>query len=154
MARFELILPDDVMKDIAKISKNTEEIFGGMTKAAADMVASNARAACPSSSLANHIKVSVTYKTPSDSGINNKVYISGYLPFTGKRTSFTRRGRSGMYTTTKGIPAPFLANMYEYGRSDGTFPRKPFFWTAFKTGMIEAVMKKKQKELSGGILDE
>lgn len=154
MARFELIIPDDVIKDIEKISKNADEIFGGMTKAAADMVASSARGACPNSKLASHIKVTKTYKTPSDHGINNKVYISGYIPFSGNRKSFSRSGRSGMYTTTKGIPAPFLANMYEYGRSDGTFPRKPFFWTAFKTGMIEAVMKKKQKELSGGILDE
>lgn len=156
MARFMMQLPEDVMKDFKKLGDNYEKIFGAMTKAGAEVAANNVRASVPLSELASCVKLSKTYKTPSDDGINTKVYFSGYLPFKGNRTTFSRRGRAGgsVYTTTKGIPAGFLAQIYEYGRSNRPFPKKPFFRRAFRAGEIERAMLKAQKEASGGLLDE
>ena len=67
--------------------------------------------------MAQHVKVSRVYKTPSDDGVNTKIYISGYFKFSKGRTTFTRRAGGRLYTTTKGIPAPFIANLFEYGTS-------------------------------------
>lgn len=156
MARFMMQLPDDVMKDFKKIHDNTEEIFGAMTEAGARVAMNNAKATVPLPQMANHIKLTRTYKTPSDGGINTKVYFSGYLPFSGNRTTFSRRGRSGgkVYVSHKGVPVEFLANVFEYGRSNRPFPKKPFFRKSFNKGQIEQAMLKAQKEASGGLLDE
>lgn len=156
MATLQTILPDDVIKDFKKLEKNTDEIFGEMTKAGAEVVLSNIKSSVPLPEMASHVKLSKTYKTPSDGGINTKVYFSGYLPFKGTRTTFTRRGRSGgsVYTTTKGIPVDFLAQVYEYGRSTRPFPKKPFFRKSFRKNQIEQAMLKAQKRASGGLLDE
>lgn len=156
MAKFEMELPDEIIKDFKKIYDNSEKIFGGMTRAGAQVVLNNVKTSVPLSSMASHVKLSKTYKTPSDGGINTKVYFSGYLPFKGNRKAFKRRGRKGsdVYTTTKGIPVDFLAQIYEYGRSTRPFPKKPFFRKAFKKAQIEKAMIKAQKQLSGGLLDE
>lgn len=156
MAKFTMELPDEIMKDFQKIYDNSDEIFGGMTRAGAEIAMNNVKASVPLTSMSSHLKLSKTYKTPSDDGINTKVYFSGYLPFNGNRKTFKRRGRSGgeVYTTTKGVPADFLAQIYEYGRSTRPFPKKPFFRKSFKKAQIEKAMIKAQKQLSGGLLDE
>lgn len=155
MARFIDALPDDVMKDLNKIYNNTDKILGEMTKAGAQVALNNIKSSAPLPGLASHAKLTKTYKTPSDGGINNKVVFTGYLPFSGGRTRFTRSGGSGKsYSTEKGVPADFLAILYEYGRSGAPFPKKPFIRKSFNKGQIEAAMKKAQKEASGGILDE
>lgn len=156
MAKFTMELPDEIMKDFQKIYDNSDEIFGGMTRAGAEIAMNNVKASVPLTSMSSHVKLSKTYKTPSDDGINTKVYFSGYLPFKGNRKTFKRRGRSGgeVYTTTKGVPADFLAQIYEYGRSTRPFTKKPFFRKSFKKAQIEKAMIKAQKQLSGGLLDE
>lgn len=162
MAKFVMDIPKDIMKDLAKLSANSEKIFGGMTKAGAKAVANTVKANAPLSELANHVKISVTYKTPSDGGINTKVYFSGYLPFQTGRTTFTRRAGGRPYTTTKGVPAAFIANAYEYGTSNrktqsganrGQFSKKPFFRRSFRKRMIEAAMREAGKKLSGGLIE-
>ena len=155
MAKFNLELPTEIMKDIQKISNDTEYIFGEMTKAGAEVVAQNMRSSAPST-INQYVKITRVYKTPSDGGINTKAYIKGYIPFKGKRTVFSRRGRAGgsVYDGTKGVPAEFLANLYEYGRSTAPFPKHPFLRKSFKKGEIEKVMLQAQRRLSGGLLDE
>lgn len=155
MAGYKAVLPDDVLKDLQTIHDNTEEIFGEMTKAGAETAMHNVKANVPRSDLAGHVKLSRTYKTPSDGGINTKVYFSGYLPFKGNRTTFVRKGRKGgkVYTSRKGVPAEFIAIMFEYGRSGLPFPKKPFFRKSFKQGEIEQAMLEAQKKASGGILE-
>lgn len=157
MAKFEALLPEDILKDFKKLYTDSENIFGEMTKAGADVVADAVRQNVPPS-LAPFVKVSRTYRTPTDGGINTKVYLAGYLPFSDpSRMSFSRRGRAGgkVYTTTKGVPVEFIANLYEYGRSTAPFPKHPFLRKSFANkGRIEDAMKKAQKEASGGILDE
>lgn len=155
MASFKAILPDDVMKDFKRIHDNTEEIFGKMTQAGANVAMGSIKAGVPLPEMARYVKLTRTYRTPSDGGINTKVYLSGYLPFKGNRSSFDRRGRSGgeVYKTSKGVPVSFLGILYEYGRSNRPFPKKPFLRRAFGGGAIEKAMLEAQREASGGLLE-
>ena len=155
MAKFVTVLPDDVIKEFQKIANSTDQIFGEMTKAGAEAAADNIRANVPLQEMAGMVRITRTYKTPSDGGINTKVYISGYLPFKGKRTAFIRRGKSGgkVYSTSKGVPADFIAILYEYGRSTAPFPKRPFLRKSFAKGRIEKAMLEAQKKASGGLLE-
>lgn len=155
MAQFRATLPDAVINEFKKIHDNTEEIFGSMTKAGAEVAKRNMIANVPNPDLADHVKITRTYKTPTDGGINTKVYISGYLPFRGNRKGFARRGRKGgqIYVTDKGVPADFVALIYEYGRSDRPFPKKPFLRRSFDKKSIEDAMIEAQKNASGGLLE-
>ena len=154
MAKFNMSLPDEQIKQFEQIGKSTKEIFGGMTKAGAETAQKQIVASCPNPKLSSHVKISVTYETPSDSGINTKVYFSGYIPFSDSNRSYFQRSGGGgnSYRTNKGIPAEFLAIMYEYGRSGAPFPKHPFIRRAFNSS-IEQAMMKAQKELSGGLLE-
>ena len=140
MARFTMELPQDILKDVQRIEKDADKIFGGMTKAGAEIVLSNVKANAPKgwkdSDIMNNIGLTKTYKTPSDNGINTKVIISGYFI-----------NENGVRT-----PAPLVANVFEYGSTK--FPKQPFFRKSFRKQQIEKAMLQAQKELSGGLLDE
>ena len=142
MARFTFDIDDSVMKDINYIDKQFDHIFGGMTKAGAEVVYKNVVSSLPgqlkSSGFSNCVKLSRVYKTPSDYGINTKVMITGY------------------FTNEKGkkTPVPLVANMFEYGSSKKNYPKHPFFRKSFKKAQIMQAMEEAQKKLSGGLLDE
>lgn len=142
MAKFQLELPTEIMSDIQKISDNSEKIFGEMTKAGAEVVMANMRAGVPKSfhgsNIMNCLRMTRTYKTPSDGGINTKVGFYGYF-----------RNKKG-----KTVPAELVCNVFEYGRSGSPFKKHPFIRKAFKKGQIEQAMLKAQKSASGGLLDE
>lgn len=142
MAKFNMELPTEIMKDFDKVYANSEKIFGGMTKAGAEVVYSNVRSSIPEefrdSGIIGCLRLTRTYKTPSDGGINTKVGFYGY--FTNKEGKRT--------------PAPLVANMFEYGSSKRKYPKKPFFRKSFKKTQIEKAMLKAQKELSGGLLND
>lgn len=142
MAKFEMELPDDILKDVTFVEKRALTIFGGMTKAGAEYVRNEVISGMPAgmkkAGLASGVKVTRTYRTPSDDGINNKVVMGGY--FTNK---------NGVKT-----PIPLVANLFEYGSSRANYPKHPFFRKAFKKSEIEAIMRAKQKELSGGLLGD
>ena len=142
MAKFRLELPTEIMKDFQKIYNDADNIFGEMTKAGAEVVESNIRANVPksirNSKMMNCLKITKTYKTPSDDGINTKVGFYGYF-----------QNEDG-----KTVPAPLVANVFEYGRSNLPFPKQPFMRKSFKKGEIEQAMLKAQKKASGGLLDE
>ena len=153
MAKFELQLPTDIINDIEFINDNSKEIFGEMTKAGAEVVYNNARASVPkglrnNASFMQCLKKSRIYETPSDDGINTKVLIAGY--FTAKH---------GKKTVV--LPAPLVANAFEYGTSQrstkagfnrGKITKHPFFRKSFKKGQIEQAMLNAQKQYSKGIL--
>lgn len=141
MAKFQLELPTDIMRDIQKINSNAEKIFGEMTKAGAEVVMGNIQANVPegirNSPMMGCLRMTRVYKTPSDEGINTKVGFYGYfINENGKR-----------------VPAPLVANVFEYGRSNSPFPKQPFLRKSFKKGEIEAAMLKAQREASGGLLE-
>lgn len=152
---FKLELPTEIMKDIERVYRNTDEMLGEMTRAGAAVVEANMREGAPDV-LKDYVKVTRTYTTPSDGGINTKVIVKGYIPFSDpNREGFTRKGGGGdSYTTDKGVPAEFLANLYEHGRSTAPFPKKPFVRKAFKKKDIEEAMLQAQIRASGGLLDE
>ena len=140
MATFEVILPTDIEKDVKFLEKNFEKIFGGMTKAGAEVAYNNLLGNLPvslkSSDFRNCLYLSRTYRTPSDGAINNKVGIYGY--FTNKNG--------------KRAPAPLVANMFEFGSRKREYPYSPFFRRSFNKYQIEQAMKKAQTKLSGGLL--
>ena len=115
MAKFEMELPDDVLKDVSFVENRAQTIFGGMTKAGAEYVKGEVISGMPEgmkkAGLASAVKVTRTYRTPSDDGINNKVVIGGY--FTNKNGTKT--------------PIPLIANLFEYGSSRANYPKHPFF---------------------------
>lgn len=155
MAKFKLELPTEVLKEIQSVHDNTGEIFGRMTEAGAKVVAENMKTNAPEI-LRSYVKITKTYRTPTDDGINTKAYVKGYIPFSNpNRKGFTRKGGSGKtYTSTEGVPAEFLSILYEYGRSTVPFPKHPFLRKSFKKKEIEQAMLEAQKEASGGLLDE
>lgn len=142
MAKLVIDIDDSVLKDISYIDKQFDHIFGGMTKAGAEVVYKNVIANLPealrSSGFSSHVKLSRVYKTPSDDGINTKVMITGYF--------INKDGRK--------TPAPLVANMFEYGSSKKNYPKQPFFRKSFKKSQIMKAMEEEQRKLSGGLLDE
>lgn len=142
MAKFTANIDDSVLKDISYIDKQFDHIFGGMTKAGAEVVYKNVISSLPealkSSGFTKNVKLSRVYKTPSDDGINTKVMITGYF-----------KNKEG-----KKIPAPLVANMFEYGSKKKEYPKHPFFRKSFKKSQIMKAMEEAQKNLSGGLLDE
>lgn len=142
MAKVIVDIDDSVLKDISYIDKQFDNIFGGMTKAGAEVVYKNVISTLPealrSSGFSSHVKLSRVYKTPSDDGINTKVMITGYF--------INKDGRK--------TPAPLVANMFEYGSSKKKYPKHPFFRKSFKKSQIMKAMEEAQKNLSGGLLDE
>ena len=141
MAKFEMQLPTEIMKDFEKVYNNSDKIFGEMTKAGAEVVNSNIRANVPkairNSKMMDCLKITKVYKTPSDDGINTKVGFYGYF----------------VNEDGKTVPAPLVANVFEYGRSNAPFPKQPFMRKSFKKGDIEKAMLKAQKQASGGLLE-
>lgn len=142
MAKFEMVLPNEEIKEFEKLYKDSDEIFGAMTQAGADVVEANIRANVPASfhdsGIMRCLKKTRVYKTPSDNGINTKIGFYGYF--------INENGER--------VPAPLVANVFEYGRSNSPFPKHPFLRRSFKADQIKAAMLKAQKEKSGGILDD
>lgn len=142
MAKFDLELPNEIMKDFEQVYGKSDEIFGEMTKAGAEVVMQNIKANVPrgirDSEMMKCLKMTDIYKTPSDDGINTKVAFYGYF-----------MNKDGVKT-----PAPLVGNVYEYGRSNLPFPKQPFMRKSFRKKEIEAAMLKAQKKASGGLLDE
>ncbi len=116
MAGFNLELPTEMIKTLDKLSNNAEKMMGEMTKAGAEIVYQNVKSNMKSSfkstrSLEKGLKITRTYKTKTDDGINTKVGFYGY--------------------TDEGKPIPLVAMAREYGTSRGE-KKKPFFRKAFK----------------------
>ncbi len=83
MARFESILPTDLIKQFETLEVNTEKMLGEMVETGAEVARQNIEAKMPSAlreSLgSDNIIVSRVYKTPSDDGINCQAMIVGYF---------------------------------------------------------------------------
>jgi hypothetical protein len=138
MARFESILPTDLIKQFETLEVNTEKMLGEMVETGAEVARQNIEAKMPSAlreSLgSDNIIVSRVYKTPSDDGINCQAMIVGY---------FTNRNGER-------IPAPLVANVFEYGRSNSPYPKQPFFRRSFNKGQIEKAMLRVQEKYIKG----
>lgn len=129
MARFNIELPNDIIKQFDSLDKNTTKMLEEMTEAGAKVVHENIKASVPQSWYASNImkciKMTRPYKTPSDDGVNVKVAFYGYF--------INGNGRK--------TPAPLVANVTEYGRSNSPYPKKPFMRRAFNKSKIEKAMQ-------------
>lgn len=128
MARFNQELPNDIIKQVTSLEKNTDKMLEEMTQAGAKIVLGNIKSSVPHSWLSSEImrclKVTKSYKTPSDDGINTKIAFYGYF-----------RDKDGRRKA-----APLVANVTEYGRSSSPYPKKPFLRKSFKKAQIEKAM--------------
>lgn len=147
MAILKSDLPTDMIKMFERMGTDVDKMLAEMTDAGAEVALQKMKAKAPGA-IKQRVKKTKTYKTPSDGGINTKVAVYGYIPFMPPRTTFSRNNGKNYraYSTTKGIPADFLAILYEYGRSTSPFPKRPFMRTSFKGGDIEKAMYKVQEE--------
>ena len=130
MAGFNVELPSGLISDLNKIVDNSEKMFGEMTRAGAEIVYKSVKSNMKGSfkttrSLDKGLKITKTYRTLSDDGINTKVGFYGY--------------------TDDGTPIPLIAMAREYGTSRGE-RKKPFFRKAFKQeSAIRSAMMEIQK---------
>lgn len=132
MAEFEEQLPTEIMEQFEFLDKNTDTMLKAMTREGAKTVLANVMANVPLSFLKSGImkclKLTRSYKTPSDDGVATKVAFYGYF-----------KNENGKKT-----PAPLVCNLFEYGRSNSPYPRHPFMRRSFVSSEIEAAMKKVQ----------
>lgn len=138
MARFEDILPTELIKQFETLEVNTEKMISEMVQAGAEVAEKNIISKMPRALYqglgSDNIILSRVYKTPSDDGINCQAMIVGY--FTNKDGETT--------------PAPLVANMFEYGSSSRKYPKQPFFRQSFNKSQIEKAMLKVQEKYIKG----
>lgn len=174
MAKFKAELPNDLIKQFERLAEGgASKMLEEMTKAGAEVAYNNVqknmkKSFKDTSRLEKTLRITRTYRTKSDDGVNTKVGFYGYLEGTeGKTTKFTRtktygklnkkgkviwqnRKRVGQ-TSTKtyshdyGVPAPLVAIAREYGTSSGE-KKKPFFRKSFKKAEITQAMLKVQEK--------
>ena len=83
MAGFNVELPNELIKSFQELEANTEEMLSDMTRAGAEVVYKQVKSNMKSSfksteSLEKGLKITKSYRTPSDDGINTKVGFYGY----------------------------------------------------------------------------
>lgn len=134
MAEFEEQLPTELVKQFEFLDKNTDTMLKEMTREGAKKVLANVKSNVPQSfaksGIMKCLKLTRSYKTPSDDGVATKVAFYGYFTNEdGKKT-----------------PAPLVCNIFEYGRSNSPYPRHPFMRRSFVASEIEAAMKKVEEK--------
>lgn len=132
MAAFEEQLPAELMEQFEFLDKNTDTMLKEMTREGAKKVLANVKANVPQSfrksAIMKCLKLTRSYKTPSDDGVATKVAFYGYF-----------ENDDGEIT-----PAPLVCNLFEYGRSNSPYPRHPFMRRSFVSSEIESAMRKVQ----------
>ena len=134
MAGFSAELPNELIKSFQELENNTEEMLSEMTRAGAEVVYKQVKANMKNSfksteSLDKGLKITKSYRTPSDDGINTKVGFYGY--------------------NDKGVPIPLIAMAREFGTSRGE-KKNPFFRKAFRqeSAITNAMMKAQEKYIT------
>lgn len=146
MARFQMELPTELINQFKALSDNSERMIEEMTKEGANVVYNNVLNNMQGSfkdadKLRPYLKITRTYKTPSDDGINTKVGFYGYY----KDKTFTvRNKKNGNIYSYVGVPVPLIVRAREYGSSSGE-AKKPFFRKSFNKSQIESAMLEVQK---------
>lgn len=133
MAKAKFEIPKELIAQMKKLEQDTPEMMKSMVEAGAETVLerirSNAPAGMKSSQMMNCLCTTRPYEAPSDDSINVKVGFAGYfINEDGKRT-----------------PAPLVANIFEYGRSNEPFPKQPFMRKSFNKAAITKAMEAAQK---------
>lgn len=148
MARFEIELPNDLINEFEKLNKNSHKMLEEMTQAGAEVVCKNVKSNMKSSfkdssKLEHYLKITKSYTTPSDDGVNTKVAFYGY--YKPEEKNFSLTSKSGTKYSYRGIPVPLIVRAREFGSSSGE-AKKPFFRKSFKKDQIEKEMLRVQKK--------
>lgn len=135
MAQFKFDLDNEVEKELKKLNKNVPDMMSAMVTAGAEVVLNNIKANAPEGIKKSPMMKCLgttrkAFRTPSDDSINMKVGFSGYFKNENGET----------------VPAPLVANVFEYGRSTSKFPKQPFIRKSFKRAAIQKAMEKEQKK--------
>ena len=136
MAQFKFDLDNGVEKELKKLDKNVPEMMSAMVTAGAEVVLNNIKANAPEGIKRSPAMMKClgttrrAYRTPSDDSINMKVGFAGYFK--------NDKGET--------VPAPLVANVFEYGRSSSPFPKQPFIRKSFKKAAIQKAMEEEQKK--------
>lgn len=134
MAKAKFEIPQELIAQMKKLEQDTPEMMKSMVEAGAETVLerirSNAPAGMKSSPIMNCLSSTRPYEAPSDDSINVKVGFAGY------------------FTNEDGVktPAPLVANIFEYGRSNSPFPKQPFMRKSFSKAAITKAMEAAQKK--------
>lgn len=136
MAKFDEILPVELIKKFENIDTNTTEMMKEMTKAGAELVYKNVLTNMKKSfkstkSLEKGLRITKAYRTADK--IATKVAFYGY-----DKEKITKKYPNG-------VPIPLIALAREYGTSSGE-KKKPFFRKSFKKKEIEDAMIKVQNK--------
>lgn len=140
MARFDAVLPNDLLRQIGGLADGgADAMMSEMLTEAGEYVEGevrkNARKVFKKPGLIlDHLSITKPYNTPSDGAKNVKVRISGYVP-----------GSPKTLRHPKGTPVALVALAREYGTSSGE-AKRPFFHPAFKKAKITEIMQKVQKK--------
>ena len=118
----------EILKELDFEEKNIEKLCYEMVEAAAKNVykkiVDNMPPALKKSKFMKCVTYSKPYKTTAGSIGCLVMIIDGYfINHKGKR-----------------VPAPLVANLIEFGRHDGKYPKKKFFYNNFKENEIEKAM--------------
>lgn len=140
MARFEVELPHDLMKQLDALNGGSaDQMMNEMLDAAGDYVAgqveNNVRKVFKKPGvLLNALKKTVVYRTPTDDAKNVKVMFTGYV-----------KGSKPTPRHPKGTPIALIALAREYGTSSGE-EKRPFLRPAFNKKRISEIMLKVQEK--------
>lgn len=150
MARLKMELPTELIKQYGTLEKTSEEVFGKMSKAGAEVVYKNIKSNMGNafkgdtkSKMEAGLKITKTYKSPKKGSIGNFVGFYGYIPFSdSNRKYFARRGANGtVYKTEKGVPRDFLAQLYEYGSNEKGISGSRFIKKSCNKKEVEQAMQ-------------
>lgn len=141
MARFQSILPNDLIKQFEDLKYSCVVCFGEMTQAGANVVYQNVRKNMKkvfksTKSLEKGLKISRVQVT------NDKDAVQTWIGFDGYDDKPTKK-------YPKGVPIPLKVLAREYGTSNGE-TKKPFFRTSFKKNEIENAMLSAQDKYIKG----
>ena len=137
MANFVGGVDKELLQMFETLEADTDKMLAEMVTAGAKVAEENVKAKMPSGIkklMSSNVKLTKVYKTPSDSGTNCQVVISGY---------FVNRHKQV-------VAAPLVANIFEYGRSGAPYPKKPFLRSSFNEKQItDAMLKVQEKYIKG-----
>nr|DAH84347.1 MAG TPA: hypothetical protein [Caudoviricetes sp.] len=155
MASFNMYEPQELLRELEKLGKDTEKMMMEMTQAGGKVVYNNVidrmhvAFKTPESLIAN-LRMTKPYRAPSSDSINTKVAVYGYIH---KGKKFKRRNRykgknnktQGKVYISDGVPAPFVVIQREFGNSRGE-KKIPIFRPSFEDNRIESEMLNVQKQ--------
>ena len=136
MAKLKFDLDNEIEKELKKLNKDVPEMMSSMVEAGAKVVLNNIKANAPRGIKESPAMMKClgttrrAYRTPSDDSVNMKVGFAGYFK--------NEKGEK--------VPAPLVANVFEYGRSSSKFPKQPFMRKSFKKAAIKKAMEEEQKK--------